>query len=159
MMIHWTSVDHAAHLDHDALEAYSTGRSTDLDSERIEEHLKMCERCQEELATGDQYIRSMKSASRAMAEGARLVSIHITEDGPIFGVVHMTPDLTWQARHWGRQLDGGRLCKSRLDACGYLIESFYQMFPGHVCERGCRQFSRSVTTARYCDAGLTTDLQ
>jgi hypothetical protein len=43
------------------------------------------------------------------------------------------------ARHWGRQLDGGRTCDSVEEANAYLMESFQQMFPKHECSEHCRE--------------------
>src|ERR1039458_9943785 len=57
--------------------------------------------------------------------------------GPIFGAVHIGTDGKWLARHWGRQLDGGRICSSVDEADAYLMDSFWQMFPGHECSQQC----------------------
>jgi hypothetical protein len=94
------------HPSSEELEAYSLGSSSDADLEIVEEHLLICERCQNELALTDQYIRAMKKATAAPETGKRLRSIHITEDGPVFGAMHTGADGKWIARHWGRQLGG-----------------------------------------------------
>jgi hypothetical protein len=127
------------HPSSDEMEAYSLGLSSDADLEIVEEHLLVCERCQNELALTDQYIRAMKRALASPQTGRRLRSIHITEDGPVFGAMHRGAHGKWIARHWGRQLEGGRISDSAEDANAYLMESFRQMFPEHVCSEQCRE--------------------
>jgi hypothetical protein len=129
---------HEVHPSCDELEAYSLGLSSDTDLEKVEEHLLICERCQNELALTDQYVRAMKDALAAPQRGRRLRSVHITDDGPIFGAMHCGADGKWVVRHWGKQLDGGRICDSVEDANTYLMESFQKMFPEHVCSEQCR---------------------
>lgn len=121
------------------LEAYSLGRASDAGLQNVEEHLLTCERCQNELALTDQYIQAMKKVLASPSGVRRLRSVHITEDGPIFGAIHLQTNGKWMARHWGRQLDGGRICDSVEDANGYLMESFEQMFPEHICSEQCRE--------------------
>ena len=101
MVLPFGSMVFEPHLSSDEMEAYSLGRSSDADLEKVEEHLLICERCQNELALTDQFIRAMKSAAAALRTGKRLRAIHITEDGPIFGAVHNGPDEKWVARHLG----------------------------------------------------------
>jgi hypothetical protein len=125
------------HPSSDELEAYSLGLSPDADLEIVEEHLLICERCQDELALTDQYVPAMKKALASPQTGKRLRSIHITENGPVFGAMHRGADGNWVARHWGRRLDGGRICDSVQEANAYLTESFLQMFPEHVCLEQC----------------------
>ena len=43
------------HQSSDELEAYALGLSSDADLEKVEEHLLICEPCQNELALTDQY--------------------------------------------------------------------------------------------------------
>jgi hypothetical protein len=91
------------------------------------------------LALSDQYVWAMKKAVAVPEAGRRLRSIHVTEDGPIFGTIHSGADGKWIARQWGRQLDGGRTCDSMEEANAYLIDSFHQMFPEHFCSETCRE--------------------
>src|SRR5690348_12429883 len=89
----------------DNLEGYATGRLTEPESVRVEEHLLICEQCQNELALTDRYVQAVKNVLSGMgAMVRRLRSVHITEDGPIFGAMHGTEDGKWVARHWGSQL-------------------------------------------------------
>jgi hypothetical protein len=127
------------HPSSEELEAYSLGMSPEADLERAEEPLLICERCQNELALTDQYVQAMKKATASPVSGRRLRSVHITEDRPIFGSMHSKADGKWLARHWGRQLDGGRTCDSVEEANAYLMESFRQMFTEHVCSERCRE--------------------
>ena len=139
MVLPFGSMVFEPHLSSDEMEAYSLGRSSDADLEKVEEHLLICERCQNQLALTDQYIQAMKRAATAPDAVKRLRSIHITEGGPIFGAMHCEADGKWVARHWGRQLDGGRVCDSVEESNEYLMESFRQMFPEHVCTEQCRE--------------------
>jgi hypothetical protein len=125
------SMVYEPHSSSEELEAYSLGLSPDANLERVEEHLLICERCQDELALTDRFSRVSSETAK------RLRSIHITEDGPIFGAMHRGADGKWIARHWGRQLDGGQVCDSVDEANAYLTESFRQMFPEHLCSGQC----------------------
>jgi anti-sigma factor RsiW len=60
-----------AHIDDDALEAYSMGRLAEAEAAPIEEHLLVCPLCQDRFAEWDTYIRSMQSAMRRIAGGGR----------------------------------------------------------------------------------------
>ena len=126
------------HVSSEELEAYFVGLSLDDDLQRVEEHVLICERCQDELALSGRYTRPTKEPVVALDTGKRLQSIHITEDGPIFGAMHMGANGKWLARHWGRQLNGGCSFDSVKDAYTYLVESFQQMFPEHLCVGRCR---------------------
>ena len=125
------------HPSSDQLEAYSLGLLSDADLDETEEHLLICECCQDELALADRHIRAAKSGAATSRTIMRLRSIHITADGPIFGAVHIGTDGKWLARHWDRQLDGGRICSSVDEADAYLMDSFWQMFPEHECSQQC----------------------
>jgi anti-sigma factor ChrR (cupin superfamily) len=72
------------HPSSEELEAYSLGQSSDTELEKTEEHLLICERCQDELA--------LNNAAASSETGKRLRSVHITEDGPIFGAMHGRSD-------------------------------------------------------------------
>jgi hypothetical protein len=136
------------HPPSDELEAYSLGLAADADLEEVEEHLLICERCQNELALTDRSVPEMKKALASPQTGRRLRSFHITEDGPVFGAMHRGADGKWVARHWGRQLDGGRICDSVEGANAYLMESFHQMFPEHVCSGQCwEELARTTSGA------------
>jgi hypothetical protein len=132
-------MDYELHPSFEVLEAYAIGLSSDTALQNVEEHLLICERCQDELALTDKYVQAMKTALSSPETGRRLRSIHITEDGPIFAAIHCEAEGKWVARHWGRVLNGYRICDSVEDANVYLTESFWQMFPEHVCSEECRE--------------------
>jgi hypothetical protein len=75
--------------------------------------------------------------TEAQGKQKRLHSIHATQDGPVFGALHRRALGKWMARHWGAQLDGGRMVDSAEEAKEYLTESFHQMFPDHTCSEQC----------------------
>jgi len=125
------------HPNRDELEAYAMSQLSEPDLERIETHLLRCEHCQDALSQADEYIRSIRTAAALSNGTARCRSIHFTEDGPIFGASHERADGKWLARHWGRQLQGMRVCDTLEEANAYLIDSFRQMFPDHDCSVRC----------------------
>jgi len=59
------------HPDADALEEYAFGRLSGADLEDSEEHLLICQRCQEDLKEVDEYILLMKRAARKLASETR----------------------------------------------------------------------------------------
>jgi hypothetical protein len=74
--------------------------------DKVEKHLLISELCRTKLALSDQYVWAMKKAIALAETAKRLRSIHLTEDGPIFGTIHSGADGKWIARQCGRQLDG-----------------------------------------------------
>jgi len=60
----------AAHIDDDALEAFSLGRLADGDVGPVEEHLLVCAECRHRLAGWDEYIVAMRKALRKMTQPA-----------------------------------------------------------------------------------------
>ena len=51
--------------------------------------------------------------------------------------MHSEADGKCVARHWGSRVDGGRSFDSVEEANAYLMKSFQQMFPEHVCSEKC----------------------
>jgi hypothetical protein len=125
------------HPSDDELEAYILGSASDTALDKVEEHLLICERCRRELAHSEQHVSTIKRGG----DGKRLRSIHLTVDGSIFGAIHSGADGKWIARHWGSQLDGFKNCDSIEEANAYLMDSFQQMFPEHLCSEECRKTS------------------
>jgi hypothetical protein len=64
-------------------------------------------------------------------------TIHFTDDGPIYSRATRLKTGRVMARHWGTELDGGRVCRSVSAAKSHLTQSFVQMFPEHRCEGRC----------------------
>ncbi len=50
------------HISEDDLEMYAMGRIGDLETGPIEEHLLVCEECQDSLAATDELIRALRGA-------------------------------------------------------------------------------------------------
>jgi hypothetical protein len=119
-------VEWLPHVSAEDLGAYASGRLRDLQANEIQEHLRICTCCQDHLTRLD------------LDRVSSLRSIHITSDGPIFSSKRRLDDGTWEAYHWGQTMEGVAACKTAKAAEAYLIESFRQMFPEHVCSDRCR---------------------
>jgi hypothetical protein len=86
----------------------------------VTEHLSVCSLC------------------RTRLEAVEPVNtIHFTDDGPIYSRATRLKTGRVMARHWGTELDGGRVCGSVSAAKSHLTQSFFQMFPEHRCEGRC----------------------
>jgi len=59
------------HLDEEQIEKYSLGDSTEEESSRFEEHLLICESCQDRVTESDRYVAAMQGAARIRREGPR----------------------------------------------------------------------------------------
>lgn len=70
MWYHPTSMFGDEHPFRDELEAYALGRCAPDDLERIENHLLICERCQDEVSQTDEYRRAMKGAVATLRNGS-----------------------------------------------------------------------------------------
>ena len=125
------------HLSSEELRIYSHGLSSDAKLEETEDHLLICQSCQDKLVLACQDEQRVKLAADIQRSAKRLRSIHITEDGPIFSAMRRGAAGKRIARHWGRQLSGCQICSSVQEANKYLTESFQQMFPNHVCSKQC----------------------
>ncbi len=79
----------------------------------------------------------------ASAEATRLEAIepvnfvHYTEDGMIFSRVTRLRTGKVMARHWGKELDGGKVFRRVSAGKKYLSDSFSHMFPEHECDGRC----------------------
>jgi hypothetical protein len=134
------------HLSPTELVAYALGLPSNADLEQVELHLVICEVCQEELTLAVRYLRAKEKVGAPSGTAGRLRSLHFTMDGPIIGAMHSDGDGKWIARQWGRELDGARICDSVKEAHAYLMESFWQMFPEHVCLKRCLQLPTTAVT-------------
>ena len=70
------SMVRGVHPSSDELEAYSLRLSSDADLEIVEEHLLVCEGCQNELALTDLYVRAIKNAALTANRKAAQVNPH-----------------------------------------------------------------------------------
>lgn len=108
------------HISGTSLEEYSLDRLTKILHGTVEEHLLICAYCRNRLAAIEP-----------------LNFVHMTEDGPIYSRVTRLMIGQVIARHWGKELDGMRICGSVALARKYLDNSFSKMFPEHSCESSC----------------------
>ena len=108
------------HVSKESLEAYSLDRLADASVAQIEEHVLICEFCRTRL-------EAMEPFSY----------VHFTSDGPIYLRVTRLATGELMARHWGKDLRGGKLFKHVSAAKRYLTASFTQMFPEHTCGDQC----------------------
>lgn len=110
----------ADHISHGLLEEYSLGNMAESSLAAVEEHLLICDDC------------------RRWLEVIEPVNyVHFTEDWPVYSRATMLTTGKVTARHWGKNLDCGRECENVSAARKYLSESFFQMFPDHICKGKC----------------------
>ena len=121
-----------SHIESGVLELYALGRLAEPVLGRVKEHLLTCEACRQDVDSCDRGIGTRRGSLVPMS------FVHETEDGPIYSHTTPGPGGGWVARHWGRELDGGRTCQTILDANEYLLVSFAEMFPEHECGPGCQ---------------------
>jgi len=108
------------HLSEENLESFSLGRVAPSRVAGFEKHLLICEPCRQRLIAIEAYNY-----------------IHYTIDGLIYSRVTKLRSGMFFARHWGRQMEGGKEFRSTNAAKAYLIRTFRQMFPEHLCEPRC----------------------
>ena len=108
------------HIPDGALEEYSLGKLGESIIDEVEEHLRICDYC------------------RTRRQGIEPVNfVHFTEDGPVYSRATRLTTGKVMARHWGKDLNGGRVFGDVSAARRYLNESFSQMFPRHTCDGRC----------------------
>ncbi|HLY18918.1 MAG TPA: hypothetical protein VKR61_16925 [Bryobacteraceae bacterium] len=123
------------HLTGESLEQYSLRRLSPANVASLEEHLLLCEQCRIALNAIEPYNY-----------------VHFTADGPVYSRVTRLRSGDFAARHWGRRLDGGNEFRTSRGGKAYLIRTFSQMFPEHVCTKSCG-FTRMAGPVRS-KAGL-----
>jgi hypothetical protein len=124
------------------LESLSSGNIPATHSRRIQRHLFKCIPC---------FLRliDLESSKRCRQRPLQVESnepiyfVHYTADGPVYSHAQQS-ERTWVARHWGKQLDGGRTFATVKEATEYLIASFNQMFPEHRCNARCHLWSEDA---------------
>ena len=102
------------------LESYSLGRLGASQAAVLEEHLLICEQCTEALLAIEIFN-----------------FVHYTREGRFYSRITRLESGSFFARHWGRDLEGGREFRTRSAAKAYLTRSFSQMFPEHACSSRC----------------------
>jgi hypothetical protein len=103
----------------------------------FEDHYLTCASCAEVVEKTGRFMGAMRSAGAKSDRTTPLHFTHATEDGLIVSEVVETINGEWLARHVGPQLDGGRVTRTLWEANEYLLESFRQMFPEHICSTNC----------------------
>lgn len=108
------------HCSVEALESYSLGRLAPTRAVRLEEHLVICQGCRDRLDRLEPFN-----------------FVHDTEDGPFYSRITRLRSGHFFARHWNLVLEGGKEFRSHQGARAYLLRSFCQMFPEHICSNAC----------------------
>lgn len=84
------------HLDGDVLELYAMGRLSEAASEPLEEHILVCEICQQRLTETEAYIRAMRGALSKSADHEQTHPF-LSRLRDLF----LTPKLSWSPVTWG----------------------------------------------------------
>jgi hypothetical protein len=117
------------------LEAIPDGREVAT----IEEHLLVCEDCQDRLIAPDHANTSIMRAALARFAilPVEICAVHETIEGIVYLWVSEGAENCWIARIKGCQVDSGHIVDSRLDAVRQNSMTFRSMFPEHVCSARC----------------------
>jgi len=70
--------------------------------------------------------------------------VHATDDGPVRLLARHQKDGTWRAELTGAETQSVGTFASHEEAGVYLRQIFYEMFPEHVCNSGCRDEARKT---------------
>jgi len=108
------------HISQKSLEEYSLDKMVDASVVKIEEHLLICQFCRARLEAMEPFNY-----------------VHFTADGPIYSRITRLATGEVMARHWGKDLRGGKLFRTVSEGKRYLTASFAQMFPEHTCGAKC----------------------
>ena len=73
-IIHFDMVsgNHGDHVDEEILERYALGRLNEVQAAPVEEHLLVCQWCQDALGAADEYIRTVRAAAPKLASELKL---------------------------------------------------------------------------------------
>ena len=108
------------HIADGVLEEYSLDKLAESRVPAVQEHLWACGQC------------------CARLEAIELVNfVHFIEDGTVYSRATRLMTGKVMARHWGKDLEGGRVRGSVAAAKQYRGVSFWRMFPEHTCEGRC----------------------
>jgi hypothetical protein len=122
------------HATEDALEEYALGRLRGAALARLEEHLLVCEECQDRLSQLDTFVQGMADADGLLDY---VGFSHDTADGEVNLEATRLHSRAWLARFRGAHLDGSDTFESLRDAFRFLRRSFAEMYPEHRCTRRC----------------------
>ena len=117
----------------EVVERYVFGELAEPDLAPAEEHLLVCERCRQAVSEMDVFAPLMRSEG----SGGSAAYLHATADGPVTLEIRRLPDSKWSARFYGSLLDGRARVSSAREAYAYLRRSLVEMFPEHLCDKGC----------------------
>ena len=105
----------------------------------IEEHLLVCEVCQDRLIAADHANTSIMRAALARLDlvPVEICAVHETIEGIVYLWVSEGAENCWIARIKGCEVDSGHIADSHLDAVRQNNMTFRSMFPEHVCSARC----------------------
>ena len=112
--------DIAGHRSGEDLESYSLGRLAAARTAALERHLLTCPRCRAKLHAIEPYN-----------------FVHYTNAGPFYSRITKLRTGMFVARHWGRDLEGGKEFRTHKGAKAYLARTFARLFPEHICTAWC----------------------
>jgi len=108
------------HQSGERLESYSLGKLAPSLTAAFERHILICPGC------------------RAMLKAIEPYNfVHYTSDGPFYSRITKLRAGTFLARHWGRNVEGGKEFRTNAGAKAYLTRTFSRMFPEHICTARC----------------------
>ena len=113
-----------------AAKAYLMNRMLPKEIREFEEHIIECRRCAEVVES-------------TLAE-LPISLVHQTEDGPVHLWASPNKAEGWKARMWGEQLAGANRFGTLAETNRFLLDSFAQMFPGHVCSSRCESLDEAA---------------
>ena len=108
------------HQSGEDLESYSLRRLAPSRTGALEQHVLFCRHCREKLKAIQPYD-----------------FVHHTRDGPICLRITKLRSGGFFARHWSKNLEGGKEFRTRRGAQAYLARTFARMFPEHTCTARC----------------------
>lgn len=124
-----------SHIDDSSLELYALGRVSQFEVVAIEEHLLVCPYCNERLRSIEEFALTLRDAAQIMA--TELIATHRTHDGLVHLYVRRTGINSWVSTIRGETIGGGANATTREQAVQQCQVHFSEMFPEHVCGRGC----------------------
>lgn len=122
------------HATEETLEEFALGRLRGAALTRLEEHLLICEECQDRLSELDAFVQGIADADGLLNYVA---FSHDTADGTVTLEATRLQAGVWEARFRGGNLEGTETLTSLREAFRFLRRSFAEMYPEHRCTRHC----------------------
>jgi hypothetical protein len=113
---------------------YALERASADEAARIEEHLLICEACQQSLVDVESYVGLLR---RGLVATEGLLEMHSTPGGVVV-VRAYREGMSWVARISGGELDVGLPATTRAAAVRAARARFRELFPQHECKASCR---------------------